>query len=390
MKYFGYIFFLLFSFCSYSQINRCSTDEYRDLLNKRGVLNVINKNTVNNNLSYADSYINYNISVVVHVLYNNSDQNISDERIFSQIDVLNNDYNALNEELSAVPQEFEDVIGNVGLSFCLAQLDPDGNSCSGVNRVYTDTDIFQGFDDAMKYSDMGGVDAWDTEQYLNIWVCDLSGNTLGFATMPGDVSDNPELDGVVIDYKYFGVDLFSSDNPYYNLGRTGTHEIGHYFGLEHTFYAGCSDWDGCDDTPAISSPTYGCPSFPQQSCQSVNMTMNFMDYTNDACMSIFTNCQANIMVDVLLEDRSNLINSLSCNLATDELNEVSSLSIYPNPVADYIYLNSQYADVSILDIYGRKMLLLNKMNDTFLDVSVLPKGTYLLKIDNHIFKFIKN
>ena len=106
MIYFGYIFFLLFSFCSYSQINRCSTDEYREFLNKRGVLNVINKNAVNHNVSYANSHVNYNISVVVHVLYNNSDQNISDERIFSQIDVLNNDYNALNEELGSVPQEF--------------------------------------------------------------------------------------------------------------------------------------------------------------------------------------------------------------------------------------------------------------------------------------------
>ena len=386
MKYFSYIFCLLLSYSSYSQIIRCSTDEYRSSLNKRGLLNTINKNAASNNMLYA----NYTIPVVIHVLYNNSDQNISDERIFSQIDVLNNDYNAINDEISSVPQEFENVIGNVGISFCLAQVDPNGNNCSGINRVYTDTEAFQGFNDSMKYSDSGGVDAWDTEQYLNIWVCELSGNTLGFATMPGDVSDSPELDGVVIDYKYFGVDLFSTDNPYYNLGRTGTHEIGHYFGLEHTFYAGCSDWDNCDDTPAISSPTYGCPSFPQQSCQSVNMTMNFMDYTNDACMSMFTDCQANIMIDVLLNERSNLLNNTNCNLSIDEINDVSNLSIYPNPVTDNLYLDSQYTDISILDIYGRKLLLSHKINNTFLDVSFLPSGTYFIKLNNRILKFVKN
>jgi len=342
MKYFSYIFCLLFSFCSYSQINRCSTDEYRASLNKRGLLNIIKKNTLNNDVLYA----NYNVPVVVHVLYNNIDQNISDERIFSQINVLNNDYNAINEEISSVPQEFENVIGNVGISFCLAQVDPYGNSCSGINRVYTDTEIFQGFDDSMKYSDSGGVDAWDTEQYLNIWVCDLSGSTLGFATMPGDVSDSPEIDGVVIDYQYFGVDLFSSENPYYNLGRTGTHEIGHYFGLEHTFFAGCSDWDNCDDTPAVSSPTYGCPSFPQQSCQSVNMTMNFMDYTNDACMHMFTICQAERMIDALFNYRPNLIADTDCSVDIEETIYSKNNLIYPNPVVDFLHIDVQNMFVS--------------------------------------------
>ena len=124
MKYFSYIFCLLLSYSSYGQINRCSTDEYRASLNKRGLLNTLNKNAASNNMLYA----NYTVPVVIHVLYNNSDQNISDERIFSQIDVLNNDYNAINDEISSVPQEFENVIGAVGISFCLAQVDPNGNN----------------------------------------------------------------------------------------------------------------------------------------------------------------------------------------------------------------------------------------------------------------------
>ena len=118
--------------------------------------------------------------------------------------------------------------------------------------------------------------------------------------------------------------------------------------------------------------------------------MNFMDYTNDACMSMFTDCQANIMLDVLLNERSNLLNSTNCNLSIDKINDVSNLSIYPNPVTDNLYLDSQYADISILDIYGRKLLLSHKINKTFLDVSFLPSGTYFIKLNNRILKFVKN
>ena len=302
------LFILFFSYYSFScaQINRCSTEEYRNTLKEKGIYNYLKKDLISAPIFDG----NYIIPIVVHVLYNNNEQNISNERIYSQIQTLNEDYNALNADLVNVPLEFQSNIGSVGFSFCLVQQDLEGNSFSGINRVFTDVDIFQGFSDDMKFSSLGGVDAWDPYNYLNIWVCDLSGNTLGFATMPGDVE--PDLDGVVIDYEYFGIDL-NSMSPY-NLGRTGTHEIGHYFNLEHTFSAGCSDWDGCDDTPAISSPTYGCPDFPQQSCQSNNMTMNYMDYTNDACMHMFTVCQAQRMINSLNTYRADLISDDDCTV----------------------------------------------------------------------------
>jgi len=299
--------------------------------------------------------------------------------------VLNEDYNALNSELVDVPQEFENIIGNVGLSFCLVQSDLNGNPFSGINRVYTELESFQGFSDDMKTSEQGGVDAWDTENYLNIWVCNLSGNTLGFATMPGDVV--PALDGVVIDYEYFGVNL-PSRSPY-NLGRTGTHEIGHYYNLEHTFNAGCSSWDDCDDTPAITSPTYGCPSFPQESCQSVDMTMNFMDYTNDACMYMFTDCQSNLMLDALLNYRSSLLSGSNCSVSIKEING-SDLVIYPNPVKDVLHIGVQNVNVLLFDIYGRTILSKNLGVDSFLDMSSLPAGTYILSIEEHVYQILKH
>ena len=137
----------------------------------------------------------------------------------------------------------------------------------------------------------------------------------------------------------FGANI-DSTSPY-NLGRTATHEIGHYLGLEHTFYAGCSDWDGCDDTPSTSSPNYGCPDFPQESCSTIDMTMNYMDYANDACMYMFTECQANIMRNALNTLRPSLIAGENCSIiSVDEGVELLDL-IYPNPVVDRVNINTQ-------------------------------------------------
>ena len=382
MRFLVFILFLTFPCLSISQVHRCSTDEYRQVLKLKGLTNNDKHiDHIDDDQTYSS---NYDIPVVVHVLYNNEDQNISDARVFSQIETLNNDYNALNIELDDIPEEFQNVIGTVGFNFCLVQEDLNGNSFTGINRVYTNIESFQGFSDDMKKSDQGGVDAWDTENYLNIWVCDLNGNTLGFSTMPGD---DPDIDGVVIDYQYFGVDLLST-NPY-NLGRTGTHELGHYFNLEHTFYAGCSDWDGCDDTPALLSPTYGCPSYPQEACQSNNMTMNYMDYTNDACMSMFTICQAERMIDALLNYRSNLIASTSCSVSLNDVTQPKDISIYPNPIIDFLHINIKNAQVSISDISGRMLFNNYIIAGQNLDVSFLSPGTYFLSVNTNTYKFIK-
>ena len=371
----------MYSFNLCSQVQRCSTDEYRQNLKNKGLYN--NHNKHNNPIQ---SYTNtYDIPIVIHVLYNTEEQNISDDKIFSQLAVLNNDYNGLNLEIDEVPEEFQDVIGFVGFNFCLVQEDLNGNPFNGVNRVYTEIESFQGFNDEMKKSEQGGVDAWDSQNYLNIWVCNLSGNTLGFATMAGDVS--VDLDGVVIDYEYFGTDL-SASHPY-NLGRTATHEIGHYFNLEHTFYAGCSDWHDCEDTPPLQSPTYGCPNYPDVSCASNNMTMNYMDYTNDACMSMFTVCQANRMIDALLTYRSNLIADINCSVAIHENTQSNSFSFYPNPVIDVININKSNTYILISDIYGRSLMIKYIEYDNQLDVSFLPPGTYFLSIGGRKYTLIK-
>ncbi len=216
------------------------------------------------------------IPVVVHVIYSNSQENISDAQIQSQIDVLNEDYNAANSDFSSIPSEFAGVATNADIHFTL----------SAVTRKSSSTTSW-GTNDAMKHSSQGGVDAWDSSQYLNLWVCNIGGGILGYAQFPGG---DPATDGVVIGPNYFGRTGYVSAP--YDLGRTASHEVGHWLNLRHIWGDGrCRQDDYVTDTPSSDRPNYGCPSYPTVHCRSNDMTMNYMDYVDDGCMYMFTDGQ---------------------------------------------------------------------------------------------------
>ncbi len=254
------------------------------------------------------------IPVVVHVLYQNDEQNIPDQQIFSQIDVLNEDYRKLNANASSIPAAFSSIAADCEIQFCLAARTPQGLATSGITRTQTSVAAFS-LNDAMKRSTTGGVDAWPTDKYLNIWVCNLSNNLLGFATLPGTVI--PALDGVVICYKFFGRNTPSGGN--YNKGRTATHEIGHWLNLIHIWGDDdnasdpCSGSDQVTDTPNQEGPNFQCPAYPSASCgNSSDMFMNFMDYTYDQCMNMFTTGQKTRMQNTISLQRSGLLTSNGC------------------------------------------------------------------------------
>ena len=233
------------------------------------------------------------IPVVVHVLYHTAIQNISDEQVLSQIRVLNNDYRRLNADTINTPFPFKNVAADTRLVFCLAKVDPNGRYTPGIIRKHTNEEVFLA-DDAMKFSSSGGDNAWDSKKYLNIWVCNLFGRTLGYSVYPGGPADK---DGVVIKCDVFGTT--ANVAAPYNKGRTATHEIGHWLGLKHLWGdADCGD-DGIDDTPTQQTYNNYCPSFPHTSSCSINlygdMFMNFMDFTDDACLNMFTQGQKNRM-----------------------------------------------------------------------------------------------
>ena len=263
----------------------------------------------NNMLPLMNSSENiYTIPVVVHVLYNTASENISDEQILSQMNSVNDDFRALNSDLSNIPSNFENLISDVEIEFCLAQIDPDGNPTDGINRISTNQTSF-GSNNNMKFTSSGGVDAWDTDSYLNIWVCNLN-NLLGYAQFPGG---NSSTDGVVVANTAFG-STGIAQAPY-DLGRTLTHEIGHWLNLRHIWGdSNCGD-DFVDDTPTHQQANYGCPNYPQTSCNNGpdgDLFMNYMDYTEDACMYMFTLGQKNRMISALLNSRQSLLNSMAC------------------------------------------------------------------------------
>ncbi|MBL4746319.1 MAG: zinc metalloprotease [Flavobacteriaceae bacterium] len=217
-----------------------------------------------------------NIPVVVHVIYSKVAENISLQQIQSQLDVLNEDYNAQNSDFGNIPSEFTGVAANVDINFTLAAITRKSSSKTS-----------WGTRNDMKYASQGGVDAWDSTQYLNIWVCNIGGGILGYAQFPGGAA---VTDGVVVGPNYFGrTGVISAP---FDKGRTLTHEVGHWLNLRHIWGDGrCRADDYVSDTPSSDGPNYGCPSYPTINCKSSDMTMNYMDYVDDACMYMFSEGQ---------------------------------------------------------------------------------------------------
>ena len=313
---------LLNVFFANAQQRNCGTMQHLDEIrerdpgvdNRMDVENLDIKHWISNNTSSSKSMPNLiTIPVVVHVIYKNSSQNISDAQIFSQIDILNEDFRMNNSDASSVPSAFAGVAADCEIEFCLAVRDPNGNVTTGITRTYTTTSSFSDYT-SMKYSSTGGQDAWNTSDYLNIWVCNLASGLLGFATFPGG---NSSTDGVVCDYAYFG-NTGTATSPY-DLGRTATHEVGHWLNLYHIWGDSYCGNDYVSDTPKHEESNYGCPSYPHaSSCSgtgsSGEMFMNYMDYTNDACMFMFSTGQKNRMRATLNSSRSSLLSSLGCQV----------------------------------------------------------------------------
>lgn len=226
------------------------------------------------------------IPVVVHVVHNTTMQNMTGRQIRSQIAVLNRDFRARNPDKSKVPSVWSGLVADAGITFALATVDPAGNPTRGITRTPTDQRQF-GDDDAVKFTASGGHDAWPASKYLNIWVCNLV-PWLGYAQFPGGL---PETDGLVILYTAFGTRDTAA--PPFNLGRTATHEIGHWLNLRHIWgdTPDCSGSDFVDDTPNAEEPNFSKPSFPHVSCNNGpngDMFMNYMDYVDDDSMFMFT------------------------------------------------------------------------------------------------------
>lgn len=247
----------------------------------------------------------YVITVVVHVLFNTQAQKISKTQVQSQIKALNRDYRRSNADWKTTPGVWLGLATDPMIEFRLAQKDPAGSATDGV--LYRPTALTDfGQNDSMKDATRGGSDPWPTDKYLNIWVCVLKDSLLGYAQFPGGPKST---DGVVISTTAFGTK--GTATAPFNMGRTCTHEVGHYLNLRHIWgdTEDCSGNDFIADTPNAEAPNYHAPAFPHISCNngpSGDMFMNYMDYVDDAAMVMFTTEQVARMHSTLEGPRRSL------------------------------------------------------------------------------------
>jgi len=337
------------------------------------------------------------IPCVVHVLYNTPEQNISDAQIHSQMDVLNQDFRLLNTDRPGTAHTFFPEATDASIEFCLATQDPDGFETSGINRAQTAVTAWNNDSlDFMKNTQHGGADNWDPERYLNIWVyqADSAGGLLGFATFPDGMLFNPWDDGVAIQNGAFGT-LGTAVEPY-NLGRTTTHEVGHWLFLRHIWGdAVCGD-DFVDDTPVHQHANYGCPSEPLNPDTAFCLTdsrgemfMNYMDYTNDSCMYMFSHGQSVRMWGAISQFRNQIFESPGCQpgkpISVERIIHNKIFHSYPNPFTDRLQvtlMNSGNYEVKVMEL-NQRIVHSAQMNGTGMfdiNLSHLAQGAYLLEI----------
>lgn len=424
------------------------------------------------NASFSRSQTVYTIPVVVHVVYNTNEQNVSDALIKSQIATLNSDFRRMNADAANTRDVFKPVAGDAMIEFELAQVDPDGKPTNGITRTKTNKASFFDLDvllfiqasiacnvdftdpasieenaeclqeffemngvnfdnifesiNNVKYADKGGVDPWNQKKFLNIWVCNMAVDflgqstpfLLGFAYPPvgaplfpeGSLPDGYEKDdGVVIQYQVFG-----KNNPALGQlkdlngeGRTTTHEVGHYLGLRHIWGDGdCTMDDGIADTPDASDSSQ-----PQDgttpTCETLHMKNtcteasgpelpdmieNYMDYSRESCMNMFSLGQINMMRSMLEGPRAELV---GLQASTGDI-AVQSPLIFPNPTSNSISIDNINGNAKV-SLYNNSGILMAKFNyeaGKQYSISELNAGLYYAKVqvgDRVTFcRFIKN
>jgi len=406
------------------------------------------------------------VPVVVHIVYGSPEQNVSDDLVYSQLQVLNEDFQRLNPDASNARERYQAVAGNAEIQFVLADTDPEGNPTNGITRTQTDVSTFVDVDisfesilsaadscgvdmanplgildsfaciqevllttafeenentegavqmDDVKSTERGGIDPWDTERYINIWVCNLNMNfqgeetpaILGFAYPPVSAPNWPseaypenlkEIDGLVIHHEAFGV-----KNPEAGMlagivekGRTCTHEMGHYFGLRHIHGdGGCSEDDGLADTPASDANVQQTDLTNLPTCADLqnldtcteddlpDMYENYMDYNSEACQNLFTQEQVAIMRAMLEGPRAGLILQQLTSTVSADLNQ--AMTLYPNPTNGQLNIaltgyNLNDFTVEIQSVVGQTVLSIPAQST--IDVSDLAAGIYLVGLKN--------
>lgn len=421
-----------------TNINRCAFDEvnafhaeknpeYRNMMNA----------AFNNAKQYAQQNFNkrdnndiLKIPVVVHIVYKTPQENIDDSLIYNQIEVLNEDFRRKNADSSSLRNVFNGLAADAGIEFYLACEDPDGNPTNGITRTLTTKNSFGNFlgtgVDEVKFDSTAGKNGWNSNEYLNIWVCNTGGAVLGLAYPPQGApnwpanafSTDPRVQGVVVHYEVFG-----RNNPraigqlsIADRGRTTVHEVGHYLGLRHIWGDGtlsifgipdCTVDDGIDDTPnsGTNSQIDGCVN-TKNTCDDgpgdlPDLWENYMDYSEERCQTMFTQGQIDIMRAMVLTARSGLlqakcIDTTSNNVSVKNIKSNLSVKVYPNPSNGVMNLEfgktTNNVTVFITNTIGAVVYentFNNNQSSYTLQTEKLSNGIYFLHVESDNKKAVK-
>lgn len=288
------------------------------------------------------------VPIIIHNVFSKPDYKVSRAAIENQLAAINEDFNRKNNDIDKLDESFKHLIGNVGIHFFLAEKDDSGNDFNGINYISTTVDTFKMENGANVKSEVYGATPWNPDKYINIWVCNLEAGISGYAAYPKSPANE---DGIVIHYQNFGRNA-NSVLPPYHLGRTLTHELGHYFGLKHLYgeTSSCIDDDGIADTPATSKVYSGCPA-PGENLNHCNdlysdkdLVQNFMNQCNDACIVMFTEEQKARILYNLFEFRKGLQNS-NCHLSGNT--EILDIAVEFNSTKNFICSNELDLEINL-------------------------------------------
>jgi hypothetical protein len=361
----------------------------------------------------------FRIPVVFHMVYTDPNLDSLDEGlVYSQMDVLNRDFRRLNADTVNTRQEFRSIAGDVGVEFYLATTDPQGNPTTGITYTLGNPGFFgfEPFTDNVKSSATGGADPWPTDQYLNIWVCNILNGlgVLGYAFPPAAAPNWPQgsttdsaKQGVVIHYAVFGENNPNATGPLQIAaeGRTGVHEVGHFLGLRHVWGDGdCTEDDGINDTPLMGSNSQqaGC-SFTKNTCDTgmvgdlPDMVENYMDYSTEQCQNMFTKEQIAIMRSMLVIGRPGLADIVTNSTSNEApVSETIQPELFPNPsngrftLRQNLEANAHY-DVKVLDITGKAIFQENGLTEDIYNLNLegQPQGLYILQVEAETYGFTR-
>ncbi len=349
----------------------------------------------------------FRIPVVVHIVYTNDNENLDDSLVHSQIAALNRDFRRQNADTVNTRQEFLAVAADAGIEFYLADKDPEGNPTDGITRT-EGSPGFPGFytigSDNIKSDALGGKSPWPTDRYLNIWVGNTGGFILGYAFPPTDAPNwspgnfaDSSHQGVVIYSQVFGMN--NPTNVFYTdlfMGRTGVHEVGHYLGLRHVWGdGGCTQDDGMDDTPRMASESGFTCDHGKNTCTDSpvdlpDMIENYMDYSNDECLNMFSREQADIMRAHMATSRNGLVtwDTVVPPPPDTTVGVVPRtphfVNVYPNPASDQLIvemgnLAAETVHLRIYNILGELAIATTSATTRkIINTRKLPPGAYVL------------